>query len=251
MFPVASGWKFNVKSMNFLYSLLIIISSSFLFFLSLFEVLTHGSGSSRLSKIFFSINFYFLNTFFSANFAFYMFNLCMVIDYVAVARKWKCFMLKWDKVLKSFVRLKIFDVNRKSHENLILFWFVAFVLVQNFNYILFLSRIILRTAHCTEDHQGESWLQLFLLEIFPEAEGLLSKNVAIGSYFLVIDYVLSMVSVFSESFIITKSQMIARKIDVFNKKVLLNLKVTRSVLCVSIYLYLFEERIAKILGRSH
>lgn len=157
----------------------------------------------------------------------YVFNLMVLINFVQIAQKWKAYTEKWSQITKNLQLLSIVDLKSKESENRMLRWFVAFVISNNLSYFLARTQLSNAFLACnSSDTISKSWIEYSFRHFFPEFFKVLPYHLSFGIFFLFIDYSLSVYSVFNECFIILLSQLITRRFELLNEKLLINVSVS-------------------------
>ena len=173
-----------------------------------------------------------VNYFFTAFLLNFLFSFCVSVNLIFVAAKWENYMKFWSKVDSTFKASSIFDSSSDlSLRNFkILRWFYGFLLLAFFNYVVFMLRGILSTNPCSDGSQTTTANESFFRKIFPEFFNVFSFNIAFGIFLLIIDFIMGIIWVISDTLIITISLLLSENFAALNEKIAANLLVKISSL---------------------
>lgn len=155
--------------------------------------------------------------------------------FLQIALKWKVYALKWSELNKNFKTLKIVDVKAKQTETRILTWFIAFMLSINISYLSYLFKSFGIIPSCTPERHGELPSNEYIFyNLFSEYANIIPYNLFLGIHSLYVDYALSAGGVLIESLIVILSLMLARRFELFNEKLSMNVNVSRKIFILKI-----------------
>lgn len=134
---------------------------------------------------------------------------------------------KWTQLDKNFRNLTIVDVKAAKTDSRIFAWFAAFVLSYNLSYIGFLLKAFNLIPNCSRDRNPEDTSnESIFYNMFSEYSNVVPYNFFIGMHSLFVDYSLSIGGVLNESLIIILSLLLARRFELLNEKLSMNVNVS-------------------------
>lgn len=158
-----------------------------------------------------------------------MINTLQCVCFILLARKWEKFLNLWQNVNLIFSDAKIYDMKVRSIRKKLNISHRIFIIV----FIIFLILIQVQSyfelkAVCTQAHEVQRKVEIMLRSTFPQFFFLFGYNVVGGVLMMILFENLLFTRMFNDFFIIIVSKLLARKFEVFNEKILLNISVSFS-----------------------
>lgn len=123
--------------------------------------------------------------------------------------------------------LFILDLNTKKTNRKIIRWFIGLLLLSVLSHLVFLSQGIFLLSFCADVHQNSSFGEFFFHQIFPELFKVLPFHFLLGIFVLTVDSLLSFSYSINDGFIIVISLMTVRSYETFNRRILMNINVSK------------------------
>lgn len=152
------------------------------------------------------------------------FAICVI--FFQIALKWKMFAVKWSQLNRNFNNLTIVDVKAAKSEVRVFMWFIVFVLSYHISYLGFLLKAFNLIPNCNRESTEVISNESIFYNLFSEYTNVIPYNLFIGIYSFYVDYTLSIGGVLNESLIIILSLLLARRFEILNEKLSMNVNVS-------------------------
>lgn len=117
----------------------------------------------------------------------------------------------------------IVDMRAKDTESRLFRWFIFFYASIGLPYLLNKLISFGLTPSCYTERKGDTPTQQFIFyELFSEFTNLIPPNILIGIYFFFVDICMTFTGVFNEYLVVLLSQLITRRFELLNGKLLTN-----------------------------
>lgn len=136
------------------------------------------------------------------------------------------FAVKWSQLNRNFNTLTIVDVKAAKSEVRVFMWFIVFVLSYHISYLGFLLKAFNLIPNCNRESTEVISNESIFYNLFSEYTNVIPYNLFIGIYSFYVDYTLSIGGVLNESLIIILSLLLARRFEILNEKLSMNVNVS-------------------------